>query len=261
VNGYSKSKYDVLGRTTDAYVGYSPANNDSPWTVGSGDTIFEQSHSDYDSAANVTKVTGFQRNVDATGSGELTTSNARVTYTGHWYDGIGRSVATADYGTSDFDRGSQTSPPSGSNDVLVSQVAYNPRGEASEMTDPAGTVTENTFDDAGRTIGTEQIGPDNVTTATAMTYTPEGGVRTLTAVNSTTGAQTTRYVYGTDRPDYVFGTVARSDLLVAELYPDSADGTDNISYVYNRQGERVEVTDQIGTTHQYSYDRFGRPTT
>lgn len=263
--GYSKTKYDDVGRVSDTYVGYSPSNNDDPWTIGAGDTIFEQSHNDYDAAGNVVKTTGYQRNVDATGTGELTTSNARATYVGQWFDGIGRPIATANYGTSTFDRGAVTSAPSSSDDVLVSLTAYNARGEAYQTTDPKGMVTERTFDDAGRQTSVEQSGTDDgtqntTTTSTSMTYTPDGGVRTIAAANATTGVQTTQFNYGTDRPNNVFNTVARSDLIVAEIYPDSEGGTDNISYEYNRQADRVEMTDQNETVHQYDYDRFGRPT-
>ncbi|MEX0641256.1 MAG: hypothetical protein WD468_01070, partial [Pirellulales bacterium] len=262
---YSKTKYDALGRTTDTYAGYSPSNNDDPWTIGSGDTIYEQSHSDFDVVGNTTKITSYQRNVEASGTGALTTSNARATYVGHWYDGIGRPIASANYGTVDFNRGTQTSPPTGSDDVLVSQTAYNSDGEAWQSTDPKGMVTELGFDDAGRQTSVEQSGTDDgtentTTTLTSMTYTPDGGIRTMTAANTPTGEQTTQYVYGTARPNDVFTTVGRSDLLVTEIYPDSTSGTDNVSYKYNRQGDRVEMTDQIGTIHQHEFDRFGRQT-
>lgn len=66
----------------------------------------------------------------------------------------------------------------------------------------AGTVVRREWDDAARSIETIQnykedgSGTDeNVTTRT--TYTPDGNVATLTAVNPVTGDQTTQYLYGT----------------------------------------------------------------
>jgi RHS repeat-associated protein len=106
------------------------------------------------------------------------------------------------------------------------------------------------------TVGSHCAGSDqNVTTET--TYTADGNVDTLTAVNPATGNQTTRYVYGTTLAESL---VARSDLLVGEVYPDAADGADRVSYAYNRQGDRTSMTDQNGTLHAYAFDLFGRVT-
>ena len=78
---------------------------------------------------------------------------ARVSYQAAWYDGIGRPVATANYGTN----GNQALTPSvvvptPSDTVLVTTTAYNQRGEAYQTTDPAGKTSHAEFDDAGRQI-------------------------------------------------------------------------------------------------------------
>ncbi len=52
----------------------------------------------------------------------------------------------------------------------------------------------------------------------------------------------------------------RTDLLVTEIYPDAADALDNVTYTYNRQGQRTSKTDQNGSVHAYSYDVLGRQT-
>ena len=74
------------------------------------------------------------------------------------------------------------------------------------------------------------------------------------------------YVYGTALSD---SAIARSDLLRAEIYPDSDDMAeplgdgpdevyDRVEYRYDRQGERVEKKDQNETVHAYDFDNLGR---
>ena len=114
----------------------------------------------------------------------------------------------------------------------------------------------------------------NVTTL--KSYTPDGGIATLTAVNPATGNQTTRYIYGTALPnpsassngdlramdllasDPGTSDIARSDLLVSVIYPDATDSTDSVQNVYNRQGQVKQIRDQNGTTHQFGFDGFAR---
>ena len=79
------------------------------------------------------------------------TGVTRVSYTAFWQDGIGRQIASADYGTNNPGTLPLTPPPSTAT-VLVGLVAYNARGEAFLTTDPAGTVTRSDSDDAGRQI-------------------------------------------------------------------------------------------------------------
>jgi RHS repeat-associated protein len=54
--------------------------------------------------------------------------------------------------------------------------------------------------------------------------------------------------------------IARADLLVATIYPDSRDMYDQVTYTYNRQGQRTTMQDQNGSVHAYSYDLLGRQT-
>ena len=92
-----------------------------------------------------------------------------------------------------------------------------------------------------------------VTTA----YNSDGYVASITAFNSVTGNQTTQYVYGTTLSD---SSLASSLLKRKEIYPDSVDSDDVISFKYNRQGEVVEVQDQNGTVHNFDFDLLGRKT-
>jgi len=52
--------------------------------------------------------------------------------------------------------------------------------------------------------------------------------------------------------------IAASTLKRAEIYPDSGDGDDRITFTYNRQREINEIRDQHGTVHRKAYDRLGR---
>jgi hypothetical protein len=49
-----------------------------------------------------------------------------------------------------------------------------------------------------------------------------------------------------------------NDALAKVTYPDSADGTDNVTYKYNRQGQVISMKDQAGSVHTYEYDKLGR---
>jgi YD repeat-containing protein len=234
-------------------------------------TIAQQAETVYDPAGNVIQTTLRQRlhtEVDShTGSLQDlgVTPEARVSYTAAWYDGVGRPIASANYGTNGNEP--LTPPvnvPAASDTILVTATAYKQRGEAYQTTDPAGKIAFQTFDDAGRVISTIQ----NFVTGTAVaatpdqdvtvltTYTRDGQVATLTAVNPATNNQVTQYVYGTSPAT---SAIARSDLLVAEIYPHSADSADQVSYTYNRQGQVLTKADQNGTVHTYSYDGLGRP--
>ena len=68
-----------------------------------------------------------------------------------------------------------------------------------------------------------------------MTYTLDNQIATLTAVNSTTGDQTTTYTYGSNASS---SSVGSSNLLASVTYPDSVSGSDVVSYSYNRLGEQ-----------------------
>ncbi|NUQ66465.1 MAG: hypothetical protein HUU20_28725, partial [Pirellulales bacterium] len=295
---FTKMVYDSLGRMIKRYIGYDlgerPVESSSSSSSSSsgpaaayldatnveGDTIVEQTENNYDAAGNVTLVTARQRLHNATGTGELTSQSgaqprARVSYVALWYDGIGRSIATANYGTNGGTALTRPSTvPARSDDVLVTSTEYDSTGQAYKTIDPAGREDRQFFDALGRTIKTVRNYVDGTVDAdhqdedvtVEMTYNADGNLATLTAKNPTTGDQSTRYVYGTTLSD---SGVARSDLLRAEIYPDSDDPADplgdgqdeiydRVEYRYNRQGERTEKKDQNGTVHAYEFDRLGR---
>ena len=284
-SAFSKTVYDGLGRPVKQYLGYDTSESTYAEVDDvDGDTLFSQTETTFDAAGNAIAVVARSRLHDATGTGELSTPSgsqprARVTYVAQWYDAVGRSVATADYGTADGSTPTRpASAPASSDTVLVSTVAYNNDGEAYRAVDPAGTVAQSTFDDAGRLVqsiqnyvdGTPDTPTPDEDVTVERTYNIDGLLLTLTAKNGATGDQTTQYVYGTATGGFS-PVVYRNDLLRAEIYPDSDDPTnlsgngadgvrDRIEYAYNAAGELIAAKDQNGTVHQYVYDGLGRTT-
>jgi len=276
---FTKMAHDGLGRVTTQYSGYD--TDESSYSDAddvTGDTIISQSATSYDASGHVIQTTRYERKSTASGTGALTTTTARVTYTASWYDDASRVTATANYGTnggSAFTRPS--SAPARSDTVLVTSTDYNTAGQAYKTTDPAGKESRRTFDDAGRvtktidnyTDGDPSTGTSDEDVTVEMAYNSSGKLTTLTAKNPTTGDQVTKYVYGTDTGG-ITPKVYRNDLLRAEIYPDSDDTTslgngtdgtyDRIEYKYNIAGQRTERKDQLGTVHTYESDKAGRVT-
>jgi len=198
-------------------------------------------------------------------------------------DGVGREIATADYGTNGGSALSRPSTvPARSDTVLVTSTEYDETGEVEFVTDPAGTETRNEYDDAGRPTklienfqdsaggssssssqsqsesSSDHCPPsEDVDRTTVTTYNADGNVATLTAWNADTGDQTTAYVYGTTLAD---SEIATSTLLRRVKYPDSTGDSDSVAYEYNRQLQATQMTDQNATVHAYDYDALGRPT-
>ena len=278
---FTKSVYDSLGRREKTYRGYD-LDETTYAEVGTvtGDTILEQSEMTYDDASNGIQTTMRQRYHDAaaTQTGELEdpsmTPKARVTYMASYPDALGRTVATANYGTNGGTALSRSSTiPTRSDTILVSSTAFDSAGNQESMTDPSGMIVRMEYDAAGREI-TKIMNPSgsssssssscdgcacsddtNVTVRTA--YNADGNVSSITAENSATGNQTTQFVYGTTLSD---SDVASSLLKREEVYPDSVGGSDKIVFSYNRQQQLTSVTDQAGTVHSYVYDKLGRMT-
>jgi RHS repeat-associated protein len=271
---FSKTVFDGIGRPTTRYVGYNPSGVITPDSVA-GDLIFEQVVSQYDAASNVIFTTARQRWDNATGTGPLQGPSAsepksRDTYVAMWQDGIGRLIASANFGTNDNAGPPERpeSPPESTDEVLVSLTAYNERGEAFETTDPAGMVNRTYADDAGRTVRTIQnfvAASDpacfcpgaELNVVTEMVHGPGSLLKELVAVNLDTGNQVTRYEHGVVQGE---SDVASGRLLRGEVYPDAADSTDRVTFAWNRLQQRKAMRDQNGSVHEYVFDGLGRQT-
>jgi RHS repeat-associated protein len=165
-----------------------------------------------------------------------------------------KRTASADYGA----RTTAPSLPTSSATVLVTGRSCDGDGRPSQMIDPKGIVTQTSCDYAVKTTQTiEDFGTGKLNRMTDITYTLDNQIATLTAVNSTTGDQTTTYTYGTNLSS---SSVASNDLLASVTYPDSVSGSDVVSYAYNRLGQQRTITDQRGTVRTIYYDALGRQT-
>ncbi len=248
---------DALGRVTTQYYEYYD---------GTGDTVMQQIENTFDAASNLIEQITRDRFDNATGYGGLSSPGgaqpqARVSYVCLWPDALGREHNVADYGTNGGSTLTRpTTAPARSATVLVTTLNYNSRGEAYQRTDPAGTVTQLTFDDAGRLTAKVEnyvsggTNPDQ-NRETDYTYNADGRLATLTAKNGTTGDQLTQYVYGTTLND---SDIASNELLRQVTYPDDASGYDRMLFAYNRLGQMKQKTDQQLSVHTYEYDLLGR---
>ncbi len=136
-----KNTYDGVGRVTRMTVGYEDSGNDY---------VFEQVDTTFDPASQATLRAVLSRYHDDTSSfGPLEADiDARRQYSATWFDGVGRMIATAAYGTNGGTALTRPSTaPQSSDTVLVSQTRYNDDGEAFETVDPMGRVMHKDFDD------------------------------------------------------------------------------------------------------------------
>jgi RHS repeat-associated protein len=278
---FTKVSYDSLGRATIRYSGYD-LDETSYSDAGSvtDDTIMEQSEMTFDNANNAIQQTVRQRYHNAVASqlGTLqnpsATPKARVTYQAIYPDAVGRTVTSANYGTNGGTALSRSSTiPVRSDNILVTSTVYSSAGHLESSKDPMAVETRFERDAMGRETkrimnyvtstsssssssgGCTPSADTNVTIETA--WNADGNVEFITAKNSTTGDQTTQYVYGTTLSDSL---IATSTLKRAEIYPDSVDSSDKILLEYNRQGQVTKITDQGGTVHEFDFDMLGRQT-
>ena len=267
---FTKTVFDGLGRPTRSHLGYDPAETAYADALSvANDTILEQTESTYDAAGNLIAGTARQRYHNATGVGPLGTPTssgpqARVVYAASWFDPIGRQIATADFGTNGGAALLRPADvPARSDTCLVSETLYDAAGMAAGQVDAAGRIDRTFYDAADRRIvlienfidGLVDAAASDEDRTTRWSYTADGQVASLTAVNPATGDQTTTYLYGSTLAE---SGVARADLKTAEVYPDSAGPADRITFAYDRQGRVTRIADQAGTVRTLSYDRQGR---
>src|SRR5207249_3863003 len=100
-----------------------------------------------------------QRFDDATATGALgdagTNPKARVYYIANYFDKADRLTEIANYGTNGAASWSRLSTaPSASDTILATIYGYNAAGWLSTVTDPAGNVTQMSYDRLGRVTET-----------------------------------------------------------------------------------------------------------
>jgi RHS repeat-associated protein len=273
---WTKDVYDGAGRLVVAYT--TDGGGGNSWAGASGvtnDIVLEQTESVYDEDGNAIETINRQRFHNATGTGALgdpsstTAPQARVSYTGSYYDAANRLTARVNVGTNGGTAWVlPATVPARSDLALVTSYTYNVAGWVEDTVDPRGIDMHTAYDALGRT--TETIAnytgnpeTNNSDVTTEYTYDGDNHVLTLTAVQPAgTPSQTTEYVYGVTPANG--SALASNDLLAAMLYPDPATGQPSnnqaVTYTYDALGQVSSMTDRNGTTHQYSYDVLGRQT-
>jgi RHS repeat-associated protein len=177
---FTKTKYDLMGRTVATYLGTEAGSETGDFeTALADDTIIEQTEYEYDpEAPRVWLTAHYQRHPDDTGEnatpGALAYNTSRANYVVTWFDGLGRTKKTVNYGTYDgaqldsqtsddldpdtggdqYYAGGGPTPNSptagGSKLCIVTTTAYDGFGRAYLTTDNAGREMKILFDDAGR---------------------------------------------------------------------------------------------------------------
>ncbi|MEM6504398.1 MAG: LamG-like jellyroll fold domain-containing protein, partial [Planctomycetota bacterium] len=252
---FTKTDYDNLSRPTRSYTGYEASGG------GSGDVVVADQETAYNKIGQVLSTTTKLRDTD-TPAGAPT---FRETYAAVYYDGLGRSIASADYGTNGGSAWARPDAIPASTDlILVSTTAYNDAGEAETFTDPQGTASKTEYDDMGRVtrqidnVQTSGSGPD-INRTTETTYTADSLQETITAkMTDPADDEVTTYIYGVTTANG--SGLNANNLLTAIQYPTDTPAS-RISLKVNRLGELVERADQNGTVHAYGYDLLGRPIT
>jgi RHS repeat-associated protein len=280
---FTKTAYNGVHWVTATYTGYNTTGtNYTQAQTPANDIIIEQTQSTYDEGGHATSNASSQRLNDANTSttGPLTSGNSRIMFTATWFDGIGRPIATGNYGAAPSFTRPSTPPTASSSSVLTTASSYDEGGRAYQAIDPKGIVAQKAFDNANRVTQTiEDVGGLNRTIN--YTWTLDGQKATMTAVNPTTGDQTTSWLYGTT---LATSRVARNDLLSRTVYPDALGwstlaagqranlgvddwaalpldpGSDVTSQTYNRLGEKQTFTDQRGVVRTFYRDKLGRQT-
>ena len=255
------------------------------------DIILEETDTQYDAAGDATFTTTYQRYDDAPATygalDALGAGDSRASYTASWFDGLGRQTAQQNFGAA-------ASPPTitPTNGQPVTDATAPPRSR-SPTTTPAAKFMRRSIRRATRlsprtTTVARPFGPSRTTvlppprTRTSRPTTPTIPTPpaqlltykevTTTNPNGTTQTQITAYVYGSatglsnaaiSRDDLVRAvitgvSVSQLSSLVQDINSGWISGLDVVEYQYDREGEVTQMTDQNGTTHQYTLDQLGR---
>jgi RHS repeat-associated protein len=294
-----KFEYDRHGRRVRSFV--LASDNDTAYAHAasvSDDVVLSESQTAYDTVRGLplmqTSIARLHNDLgsgsstgplDLDGDGDLLNLRAqdvrgRASITAFWYDDLDRPVDEVAYGTNSatghcggLNRGSLSSPPTGSADELRSTAYFAGDGTVAYASDPKGAVTRTFRDDAGRAIGAvSNYKSSHPTTGAAdenhYVYADyeRGNIKRIWVDVDRNGVrgsgdQVTTYHYGTTKGGgFPNSQIASGSLLREVEYPDSVPSTDDVCrFAYNALGEPVWVRDQAGNEITSSYDGAGRP--
>ncbi len=242
--------------------------------------VIEQHRSSWNEVSQQILITSWQRFDTSNEHGPLNgpegpEPKARRSYHATWFDGIGRIVATANYGTNGgMELARPGIAPLRSDIVLVNTTHYKDEGDTNATIDANGIETRWQNDAVGRRIRLVEnfragfgAGSPDVNRTSDYAYAPDGGLARMTLINESTGDQVTSWEYGTTLAE---SQLARSDLLRTKVFPSATDTVNacselnpvvqRVQYRYNRQSQTVEMKDPNGTVHVYDFDKLGRQT-
>ncbi len=268
VNDNDAAYADVLDVAGDIVVVEDQTTYDATETLMQA--RIERLHDDYGGG----ETTGA---LDTNGDGDsllYTAANleGRIQISAMWYDSLDRVWDRVEYGTnggSNFDRDG-LSAPSRSDTALRTTYTYNDDGTLKEVEDPKGLKTRTEYDALGRrtkvianytdgTPGGGTYADEDQTVAYAYT---DGLQTSITAdLPSPETDQVTSYSFGTTKGASAGDSkIATGHRLHIATYPDSANGTDVVTFAYNAQGQQIWKKDQSGNIIQTDFDTAGRET-
>ena len=244
-------EYDLLGRVDRQSTGYWD-DSETPALA----RVIEALAYDYDVASRLSGVT--TERLDA--GIDWAAPSYRTSYAQSWYDAANRQIASAELGALVSPPSRPSLPPASTDDILVTTVFFNDRGEKVTQTDPLGRENRSSYDDRARLIETIEnyIAPGVPSQPTSgdnriqrFGYTPDDQMTSLEIVFPNNQSQITLWKYGV-----VLGSseLASKRLLSAKVY---ADGSEE-QYRYNRQSEIIRHKDPQNTVHEFHYDTRGR---
>jgi RHS repeat-associated protein len=271
---FKKTQYDNLRRVVKVFEAYGTDSTFAQVKNVSNNVVMRQTEHGYDDLDNLLQVITRERYHDETTSdlGELqtpttSTHKARVICRALYYDELDRQTADVNYGTNGtpgtWSWTRPAAPAAYSTEVQQTRRTYDERGELEKVETvvglaPASSFKRDTFeyDDTGRVTKQIENSAGSPTRTTQFEYNADGRMKKLIAWNATTGNQTTEWVYGVTPSNG--SEFYNNDLVYQKILPDSASGSDRVSYGYNRQDQVIKVTDQNGNVHVMAYDNAGR---